>query len=254
MEVNINLIPDDYLPLVKEIALKRYYKLLKFNVKSIQKDALVSEGYLGLVKAVETFDPEKSKGNDFVLYAAWNISTAISAFLRNEDFLDHRKRKEIKELREEMAKLEQELGRAPTDEELSSRLQKDVKKIHELKSLSGFLEYLDEADIIQQGEIKGMLGLNKPVIKEPEKEKKKRDLGKDTNYCLKELPKEQMFIVLLKEFRGFTLESVVEIMGAIEYNITKAHRINKIAKGFLKECLEKKGWEIIDVSAIYDEE
>ncbi|NIA29346.1 MAG: sigma-70 family RNA polymerase sigma factor [Actinobacteria bacterium] len=253
MEVNFNLIPDDYFPLVKEIALKRYYKLLKFNIKHIQKEELENEGYFGLVKAIETFDPEKSKGNDFILYASWNISTAISAFLRNEDFLDHRKRKEVKELQKEAAELEQELGRVPTDEELSQRLRKNVKKIRELKSLSGLVEYLDEADVIQKSKIKGMSGLNHPVMEEPEKEKKKRDLGKDTALCLKKLQKEQMIIVLLKEYRGFTLKSVVKIMGQ-EYNISRVRRINERAKLLLRKCLGKKGWGIIDVSAIYDEE
>jgi len=87
---------------------------------SVERDDLISAGILGLVKAVETFEPER--GFKFETYAGHKIRGAILDELRAMDWVPRSVRQKARELQRVFAKLENELGRMPYDDEYASRL------------------------------------------------------------------------------------------------------------------------------------
>ncbi len=98
---------------------------------------LVNEGNIGLMKAVERFDP--SKGAKLSTYAAWWIKQAIKRALANQtktirlpihivDKLFH--------LRKAEAKLHDILGREPSDEELGDELGFTARRVRQLRTAS----------------------------------------------------------------------------------------------------------------------
>jgi RNA polymerase primary sigma factor len=98
---------------------------------------LVSEGNIGLIKAVERFDP--SKGGKLSTYAAWWIKQSIKRALANQSKtirLPVHLVDKIAKVRRLSAGMSEELGREPTDEELAAEVGISAPKLAQLRLVS----------------------------------------------------------------------------------------------------------------------
>lgn len=98
---------------------------------------LISEGNLGLIKAVERFDP--AKGGKLSTYAAWWIKQSMKRALANQSKtirLPVHLVDKISRMRKMIVKLTDELGREPENEEIAAELQIPTAKVALLKTVS----------------------------------------------------------------------------------------------------------------------
>ncbi len=108
-----------------------------YNNFGLPMPDLISEGNIGLIKAVERFDP--SKGGKLSTYAAWWIKQSIKRALANQSKtirLPVHLVDKIAKVRRLAMSMSEELGREPTDEELAEEVGISAPKLAQLRTVS----------------------------------------------------------------------------------------------------------------------
>ncbi|MEO1767592.1 RNA polymerase sigma factor FliA [Thiobacter aerophilum] len=107
---------EKFAPLVKRIA----YHLMTRLPASVQVDDLIQAGLIGLLDAANHYDG--TQGAQFETYAVQRIRGAMLDELRHADWLPRTVRKNLRQIEAAISKLEQSLGRPPTESELAQEL------------------------------------------------------------------------------------------------------------------------------------
>jgi RNA polymerase sigma factor (sigma-70 family) len=116
----------------------------RFKGRGLELPDLIQEGNLGLLKAVERFDP--SRGFRFSTYAAWWIRQAIIRGLADRGRpvrLPVHAHETLAKLRWVELDLWQRLGRDPSEEELAERLGVRLERLREIRQASEDVASLD---------------------------------------------------------------------------------------------------------------
>jgi RNA polymerase primary sigma factor len=95
---------------------------------------LISEGNIGLMKAVERFDP--AKGGKLSTYGSWWIKQSIKRALANQSKtirLPVHLVDKISKMRRTAMRLQEELGREPTDDELAQELGTTASRVAQMR-------------------------------------------------------------------------------------------------------------------------
>src|SRR5436189_4760683 len=115
----------NYSPLVKFVAGRMSSGL----PAHIEESDLISYGLLGLIGAIERFDPEREI--KFETFAVSRIKGSIIDELRSLDWVPRSVRAKAREIESTQTKLEHELGRVPTDQEVADTLEVTLEDFQE---------------------------------------------------------------------------------------------------------------------------
>jgi RNA polymerase sigma factor FliA len=94
----------------------------------VDRDDLISAGYLGLIEAAQSYDP--ARGKSFETFASYRIRGAMLDDIRTRDPLSRDMRTQSNQIAHATRGLELQLGRVPDQQEIAGRLGIDVETLH----------------------------------------------------------------------------------------------------------------------------
>jgi RNA polymerase sigma factor for flagellar operon FliA len=208
-----------YSPLVKYVA----GRALSRVPDSVDPADLVSYGILGLIDAIEKFDT--SRGVKFETYAVPRIRGAILDELRSIDWVPRSVRAKARAADQAYSKLEHDLRRSPTDEELASELgitSSELDSLLHQTAMAGVLQ-LDEV-LFSGGQGERTLGDTIPdsgagPVATVELAEMRQVLARS----IAGLPDRERTVLTLYYYEGLNLSEIGDILGVTESRACQIH-------------------------------
>lgn len=211
----------EYSYLVKHIAARFAMRL----PSSVFFDELVSAGSLGLIDAVDKFDP--SKHVSFKTYAQYRIKGAILDELRSMDTYSRSMRKKIQDITKAVKAVEDQKGSAATDEEVCKELGVELETYYDMLtnihgasvlSLDEFIKTKKNDTYSQTRFQSGIKGEQNPADCF-DREEFKYVLAK----TVKTLTEKEQMVVSLYYYDELTLKEIGEVLSLTESRICQIH-------------------------------
>jgi RNA polymerase sigma factor for flagellar operon FliA len=212
-----------YAPLVKYVA----GRLGSGLPAHVDENDLVSYGLLGLIGAIERFDPDRDI--KFETYAIARIKGSIIDELRSLDWVPRSVRARARDIERTIAQLEAKLMRAPTDAEIAERLGLSEDELGEslLEISRTSIAALDE---LWSGSGEGggdpvalIDTLEDTQSPEPQEAMAHTELREALADAIARLPEREKLVVTLYYYEELTLREIGEVLGVTESRVSQLH-------------------------------
>lgn len=210
----------EYAPLIRFIAQKIAIRL----PSNIELDDLISSGVIGLMDAIEKYDP--SRDNKFKTYAEFRIRGAILDELRSQDWVPRSVRDKAKLLDRKTIELEAELGRSPDDEEVAERLGISMDEFYDLVNQVRPVSILsiDEQQTFSNVDKKSIFNLLEGCkLNNPYSQLNMKTVKKIIVEAIEELPERQRLVLSLYYYEDLNLKEIGKVLRVTESRVSQLH-------------------------------
>jgi RNA polymerase sigma factor FliA len=241
----------------REEIIHRYLHLVKYVAgrislglpPNVEIADLINDGVLGLIDAIEKYDDER--GVKFETYAITRIHGAIVDALRALDWVPRAVRQRGRELERVQHDLESELGRTPTESELSARMGLSPAELNAIlvRVRGTALMSLEERLTSDRGQDLPLRDLLPGTDDEVTSSVERRELYKQLGEAVFALPRTERIVVIQYYFEGRTLKQIKDELGVSESRVSQIHaqavvRLRKL----LRELRSELGYREADGS------
>ncbi len=185
----------------------------------VDYDDLVSYGIIGLIDAIEKFDPDKNI--KFETYANFRIRGSIIDHLRNLDWVPRSTRQKYKKLEETMHRLQSKHGLNIDNEILANELGLSIEE------LNNFLSEVSILSIISLDEkLSENTNFNIPSTDtntNPEENYLSHENKRILNKTIEKLPQREQTIIKLYYFSELTYKEIAHILNISESRVSQIH-------------------------------
>lgn len=227
-----------YSPLVKYVAGRMSTGL----PAHIEEGDLVSYGLLGLIGALDRFDP--SRNIKFETYAVSRIKGSIIDELRALDWVPRSVRSWARKVEAAVTRLENRLMRAPTDEEIAAELEVGVEDFQDI------LNQISCASVVALDEFWDSSGAGQDKVNlidtiedagapDPSRAYRIQVIKETLASAIERLPERERIVIGLYYYEGLTLKEIGEVLGVTESRVSQLHTKAVLRlRGRIKEDLD----------------
>jgi RNA polymerase sigma factor for flagellar operon FliA len=232
-----------YAPLVKYVA----GRLGSGLPAHVDEGDLVSYGLLGLIGAIERYEPDRDV--KFETYAIARIKGAIIDELRAMDWVPRSVRSRAREIERAIGELEAKLGEAPTDEQIAKKVGITVEELEE--SLTDIarssIAALDELWTVSSGDgdqIALIDTIEDQDAPDPQNSLSQTEVKEAIADAIARLPEREKLVVTLYYYEELTLREIGEVLGVTESRVSQLHtkailRLKARLSGSARAALER---------------
>jgi RNA polymerase sigma factor FliA len=211
-----------YSPLVKYVA----GRMASGLPAHVDEADLISYGLFGLIGAIERFDVDREI--KFETYAVSRIKGAIIDELRSLDWVPRSVRAKARDVERAHHKLENQLQRAPSEEEMAKELGLDVEDFRDalLDIANSSVLALDDLWTIADpdgGQVSLIDTIRDPNAIDPQAEIDAAALKDRLAEAIESLPERERLVVALYYYENLTLREIGEVIGVTESRVSQLH-------------------------------
>ncbi len=210
----------EYAPLIKFIAQRIAIRL----PPHIEIDDLISSGVIGLMDAIDKYDP--TRDIKFKTYAEFRIRGSILDELRAQDWVPRSIRDKSKMLDRTIVEMEAELGRMATDEEVAERLGMSMEEFYDLVNQVRPVSLLsiDDSTTFSNVDKKSILNLLEGCKFNNPYNQLNLKLVKDViTKSIEDLPERQRLVLSLYYYEDLSLKEIGMILRVTESRVSQLH-------------------------------
>lgn len=215
----------------REELILNYTRLVRYVVgrlaiglpASLQHEDLVGFGILGLIEAVDRFNPDQ--GVKFATYAVTRIRGQIIDSLRAMDLLPRSVYRHNRDIEQAMATLTQGLGRSPTNEEVAEFLNISLDQYHGwLADINFSMISLDQVLVYDNGEESNLYGsLEDTNIPSPSQQIDDSEMKTELVAAIHKLPEREQLMISLYYNDGLTMKEIGQVLDVSESRVSQIH-------------------------------
>jgi RNA polymerase sigma factor FliA len=221
-------------PTLKEQIVLEHTPLIRYIVNRIavrlpshiDLDDLHNTGVIGLMDAIEKYDPDKNC--KFKTYAEFRIKGAILDQLRSLDWVPRSVRQKSRRLERAYGEVEQRLGRSASEEEVADSLGLQIDKFHEL------LNQVRGISLVNLEEIRGSSpdgdrnGSFADIVEDVHSENpfaslKLQEMKEIIGDTIATLPEKERLVVSLYYYEDLNMKEIGSILGITESRVCQIH-------------------------------
>ena len=195
---------------------------------------ITSFGIEGLIDAIEKFSPDK--GAHFETYAIMRIRGTIIDKIRSQDWLPRSTRKKIKDIKNIIEDLKQELGRTPTTTEIAEAAGIEPEKVNSILAEETSVGSLYDKKYAGDEGIELIDTIEDTNSKNPLDKLEEKDVKNELQAALQKLPERERMVMVLYYHENMTLK---EIGASIEVSESRVCQIHAQAIMKLRNILNK---------------
>jgi RNA polymerase sigma factor FliA len=201
---------NQYLPLVKVVAGRIAMGMPQY----VEREELISNGYFGLLEALERFDPQR--GFKFETYAVVRIRGAILDAIRAQDWIPVSVRQKARNYTKTIADLEQQLGRSASDDEVAAAMNMDTQEFNQ------FIGQLQATTIMPLEDYTHNDTLT-DAAESPSEHAEIGEVKATLAAAINKLPEKEKIVISLYYYDGLTLKEISLILKLSEARISQLH-------------------------------
>ncbi len=208
----------DFMPYIAYTARRLSWRL----PPGLSEDDLVSTGVIGLLDAVAKYRPGQAK---LKTYAEYRIKGAMLDELRAADNLPRTVRNRINALKSVHARLEQELGRTPEDDEAARALGISIDEYRKtlVDNGSGMTLRFGDLDARGDGDRDFLETLPDPAAKDPLDVIEREDRRQVLAGAIEALPEKEKLVLSLYYWDELTMKEIGKVLGLTEGRVCQLH-------------------------------